>query len=80
MDEIFRLKSELASDHTDRVKVLKLKAQIRAMEDANKALSIWPLIEAGEFSTIAEGLDEADVAIREGHFSWGEAYRLELYL
>ena len=32
-------------------------------------MSIWPLIEAGEFSTISEGLTEADAAIGEGRLA-----------
>ncbi|MBT0780700.1 hypothetical protein [Paracoccus sp. pheM1] len=38
---------------------------IRALKEANARLSIAPLLNAGEFSTISENLTEADVAIRE---------------
>jgi len=44
----------------------KIKARIASLEVANKRMSIAPLIEAGEFSTISEDLTEADVAVREG--------------
>jgi hypothetical protein len=32
-------------------------------------MSIWPLLEAGEFNTISEGLTEADAAITEGRLA-----------
>ena len=44
----------------------RLETRIGVLEQANRKLSIAPLLEAGEFNTIAEGLDEADVAMREG--------------
>ena len=47
-----------------------IEGRIKALEDANARMSIWPLIQAGEFSTISEDLTEADVAIREGR--WGD--------
>lgn len=59
---------------TDDFKKRKLQAKLAALKDVNRRLSIWPLIEAGEFSTISEGLTEADVALRNGKFSeWVEA-------
>jgi hypothetical protein len=64
--QISNLHLSLAADIKDRSKVLKLKAQIRALEDANNSMSIKPLIDAGEFSTVAEGLTEADEAARTG--------------
>jgi len=44
-------------------------ARDTALENANKGLSIAPLLESGEFSTISENLTEADQAIREGRLS-----------
>jgi len=45
------------------------KAEISALEAANANMSIAVLIEAGEFSTIAEGLDEADQDNRESNIA-----------
>ncbi|MBV7379688.1 hypothetical protein [Maritimibacter dapengensis] len=41
----------------------RLEAELDSIEESNRRMSIWPLIEAGEFSTISEGLTEADAAI-----------------
>ena len=68
-EEILRLTVRLASDITNKGEVSRIKARIRSLEDVNKSLSIQPLIEAGEFSTISESLTEADLAIREGKLS-----------
>ena len=65
-DEISNLHLSLAADINDPKKVVKLKASIRALEDANRSMSIAPLIASGEFSTVSENLTEADVAAREG--------------
>lgn len=60
----------LARHRNESLPTTKLKAELKALEDSNKRLSIWPLIKAGEFSTIAEGQTEADAAIAEG--TWAE--------
>ena len=44
----------------DAQRVAALRAKYRAIEDENKRLSIWPLIDRGEFASIADGLSEAD--------------------
>ncbi len=46
-----------------------MEAELDTLEDANRRMSIWPLIEAGEFSTISEGLTEADAALAEGKWA-----------
>src|SRR6056297_1463388 len=61
-----KLTAELAAYLDDMSKSRRIKAELQAIEDANRKLSIWPLIQAGEFSTISEGLTEADVAISNG--------------
>lgn len=68
-EEIQKLEADLAAEERRPAVANKIKAQIKALQDANDALSIKPLIDAGEFSTISESLTEADVAIREGRFS-----------
>lgn len=53
----------------DVVKVRTVNAQLSALDDSLRRLSIWPLIEAGEFSTIsdvgqtAQDLDTADTVV-----------------
>lgn len=45
----------------------KLHARIRSITDAHKRLSIWPLIQAGEFSTIADvGMSREDMKLSSG--------------
>lgn len=45
----------------------KLRAQIRAITDSHKRLAIWPLIEAGEFSTVADvGMSRGDLQLTSG--------------
>ena len=69
VQRIVELKAELAQVDPDSVPARKIKAQIQSREDASKRMSIWPLIEAGEFSTISEGLTEQDAAIGQGNWS-----------
>lgn len=65
-DEIIRIRADLAAEGRDPEKGRKLRARMLALEDANKAMSIRPLLDAGEFSTISESLTEQDLQIRKG--------------
>ena len=49
-----------------------LESQIQAIKDGHKRLSIWPLIEAGEFSTISDiGNNSEDIDLFSGNTeSW----------
>jgi hypothetical protein len=47
------LEAELHA-RTDSTEVAAVQGRIRVLEDSLKRLSIWPLIEAGEFSAIAD--------------------------
>lgn len=68
-----KLQAELRSAKTD-LERNKLAAQIETLKGVNRRLSIWPLIEAGEFNTISEGLTDLDVNLKEGRFGdWVEA-------
>lgn len=67
LEDIGKLKIERASYASNSAEARRLTARITALKAANDNLSIAPLIKAGEFSTISENLDEADVAIREGN-------------
>ena len=65
-DTVSKLNADLAAVFDNPAKANKIKAQIIALEDANNRLSIKPLIDAGEFSTVSEDLTEADRAMRNG--------------
>lgn len=61
--------AELRAATGDIVVTRKLKAEIQSIEDAHRRLSIWPLIQAGEFSTIADvGMTSEDLEIGKGRF------------
>lgn len=57
------LEAEGVAARGDVQKTAALRAKYRAIEDENKRLSIWPLIERGEFATISDGLSEADKVV-----------------
>lgn len=65
-EEIRRLEVNLAAVANDPREVKVLTARIKVLEGVNNKLSIKPLIDAGEFGTVSEGMTEADIAIREG--------------
>lgn len=69
------LEAELRAAGDNAGREARLRAEIRSITDAHKRLSIWPLIQAGEFSTIADvGLSADDLALSSGHIgSWIEA-------
>ncbi|AYR04234.1 virion RNA polymerase [Escherichia phage OLB145] len=47
--------------------VRKLKTEIQSITDSHRRMSIWPLIEAGEFSSIADaGISRDDLLVAEG--------------
>ena len=64
------IKTQMARHRKDPIRMRKLETELQSLKDANRRMSIWPLIEAGEFSTISEGLTEADAAIGSG--KWAE--------
>ncbi|QYW01922.1 DNA-directed RNA polymerase [Stenotrophomonas phage Piffle] len=52
---------------TSLVQQRKLKAEIQSITDSHKRLSIWPLIEAGEFTAISDvGLTTDDIDLASG--------------
>lgn len=78
-EQILELNAELAAKADDKVASERIMAKIKVLRDIEKNLSITPLIEAGEFSTISESLTEADQAMRTGKLSeWleGQADKL----
>jgi hypothetical protein len=66
LNRIVEINAKIARHRNEPLQVRRLEAEKRSLEDSNKRMSIWPLIEAGEFSTISEGLTEADAAIGQG--------------
>jgi len=46
--------AELAAVEDDPLKRRKLQNEIQSIQDGHRRLSIWPLIEAGEFSSISD--------------------------
>ena len=67
--EMKTLEIDLAAAVRKPVERRKIEARMKVLEEINARMSIRPLIEAGEFSTISESLTEADVAIREGRWA-----------
>lgn len=54
MREKIQLEAERWASEHDVQKTRAIDARLQVMEDSLRHLSIWPLIEAGEFSTIAD--------------------------
>lgn len=62
---------KVALGANDLVAERRLTSRIKTLKDSYRSLSIWPLIEAGEFSAISNGIVTAeDLALAEG--KWGE--------
>lgn len=48
---------------------LKLEAEIQSLKDAQRRLTIWPLIEAGEFTAISDvGITHDDIDLSQGRW------------
>lgn len=62
--------AELMAAKDDVVKSRKLTAEIKAIDDSHRRMSIWPLIEAGEFSAISDaGISREDIMLTEGRLN-----------
>jgi hypothetical protein len=60
--------AELRAAKTNNAKI-KLEAEIQSLNDTDRRLSIWPLIEAGEFTAISDvGLTHDDVDLSQGRW------------
>lgn len=46
--------AELLAASENPVQARKLQAEIQSIEDSHRRMSIWPLLEAGEFSTVTD--------------------------
>lgn len=57
----------VAEANNDIVGARKLNAELRSIRDAHRRLSIWPLIEAGEFTAISDvGMTADDIELTSG--------------
>lgn len=64
------LEAELRAAANDSAKARVLKNEIQSILDANRRMSIWPLIEAGEFNSISDvGISRDEVLLSEGRLS-----------
>lgn len=71
-----RIEADLlaAKGANDQRAVAIAEAKLDVIEDMQKRLSIWPLIAAGEFSSIAEDLEKADNPLATGKWlEWIES-------
>lgn len=71
-DKELGLEAELraAKAVTNFVAIRKLEAELQSIRDSQKRLSIWPLIEAGEFSAISNGeVTAEDLALADGKWT-----------
>ena len=65
--ELMDLRVKLMAAGNNTAQRQKLEAQIQAIEDSWKRLSIWPLIEAGEFGSISDaGISRDEILLSEG--------------
>lgn len=62
------IEAELIGLNNNTNQARKLKTELKSIDDAEARMSIAPLIKAGEFSTISEGLTELDEALTSGRW------------
>ena len=61
------LQVEMMAAQNDVFRMNKLEAAIQAIDDSHRRLSIWPLIEAGEFGSISDvGISRDEILLSEG--------------
>ncbi len=68
------LEADLRAIGDDMIKGRRISAELRTITDSFSRLSIWPLIQAGEFSTVADvGNTADDLELSSGKYSqWFE--------
>lgn len=52
--------AELRAVGADIFKARKLQSEIQSIQDSHRRLSIWPLLDVGEFTSISDGMLSAD--------------------
>lgn len=65
-ERIDELNVELAAKLNQPKEARRIRAELQVLEDALDQTSLKPLLDAGEFSTIAEDMDTGDREFREG--------------
>lgn len=69
MEEI-EIGAQLRAVGSDTKLETRLRARLQSIKDSHTRLSIWPLIEAGEFSTVADlGMSREDLKLSDGRFN-----------
>lgn len=65
------LEAELRAAEGNVVVTRRVNAELQSIKDANKRMSIWPLIEAGEFSSISDAgsLEKEELSLYEGRIT-----------
>lgn len=65
------LEAELRAAEASRdvIRARQLRTRMQAIKDDQKRMSIWPLIEAGEFTALTEDLDRDDTKLVTGRLS-----------
>lgn len=67
VQEQVKLEAELWAAENQPAKKARIEARLKAIQDAQRRMAIWPLIDAGEFSTIQDlGVEREDLNIAEG--------------
>ena len=70
LDRQVEINAEITANRGNKPRVAQLQAEMRSINESSRRMSIWPLVEAGEFMTISEGMTEADAALVKGR--WAE--------
>ena len=64
------VEAELRAATGNPIKTNKLNAELKSIVDGHRRLSIWPLIEAGEFSSVSDvGLTRDEIMLTEGRLA-----------
>lgn len=65
-----RLENEILVNKDNLTKLKPLQTRLQSIRDSHRRLSIWPLIEAGEFSSVSEAtVSREDSTLLEGKMS-----------
>ena len=68
------LDAEIQANQNNPQAKRKAETELKSMSDFEQKMGIWPLIKAGEFSTISEGMTDIDEALKNQKFAdWVEA-------
>ena len=62
------LETQVQLNREDPNRVAILKDQIQVLDDQDRRMKIWPLLEAGAYKTISEGITDDDFEVLRGGF------------